>query len=378
MHFDVLIVGAGPAGCSAAYTLRTAGVTVALVDKHAFPRIKPCAGALTIKAVKAIPFSIAPVVRHVCYEFQAGLRTERTTAFSGKYPIAVMTVRSEFDAFFLGRCLEKGVMYERIASTFALAREGLSWLLKTPDQTFRARFLIGADGANSRVRQLLRLAPDLRFGFAVETCVPTRCPAKSPMQLDFGVVGNGYGWVFPKDNHVNIGLYTLDHTIKHAMSRLSDYCRVKTGSGLAGDLHGARIAYGGQTFRHTSGSAFLVGDAAGLIDPLIGEGIYNAIRSGQLAAQAITDVLTRGVDTYGTRIREITSDLASYAFDTRMFYGRIERGYRHLVLPPIRYALMKGYALGWPIKSIKRRFLLLPFSRPKLGDVPTLHELHGR
>src|SRR4051794_2789227 len=81
---DVIIVGAGPAGCAAAYDLAAAGLSVQLLDKKQFPRVKACAGALTMKTIRALRYSVLPVIRHICHDFQVGLRLERSNLFPSR------------------------------------------------------------------------------------------------------------------------------------------------------------------------------------------------------------------------------------------------------------------------------------------------------
>ncbi len=362
---DVLVVGAGPAGCGAAFDLCRDGFSVRLLDKASFPRVKPCGGALTIKTLKALRYSVAPVVRDVCCGFKAGLRLDPPAVFSSDYPIAAMTVRSEFDEFCVRQCIDEGVRFHANSKVLSVDRGRRGWEVRTRQDLFRGRYLIGADGANSGVRRLLGLPRQTARGFAIETTIPAPVADTHDMQMDFGVVDRGYAWIFPKHDHWNVGLFTQHNSIRGAARRLSDYCQARLGARPTGSLHAAMAPYAGRYGPPACHPhALLVGDAAGLVDPLLGEGIYNAVRSGQIAAAAIRDMVRHGKNTYRRRLREITLDLMGSTSDSRWFYENLDRGYGHLRRLPIRYCLMKGMGLGYTFRQTKRASFLLPFLRP--------------
>jgi flavin-dependent dehydrogenase len=141
--WDAIVVGAGPAGCGAAYDLALAGQSVLLVDKRDFPRDKACAGGLTIKAVNALRYSIEPVVRQVVRRVQ--LEGESlSSSLKSRDPICVMTVRSELDEYCLGKTIEAGARFRRIGALQQIARCKDGVELTTNGETYRARFLVGS------------------------------------------------------------------------------------------------------------------------------------------------------------------------------------------------------------------------------------------
>src|SRR5882757_11302508 len=119
--WDAIVVGAGPAGCAAAYDLALAGQSVLLVDKKDFPRDKACAGGLTIKAVKTLRYSIEPVVRQVVRRVQLE-GGNLSSSLKSRDPICVMTVRSELDEYCLGKTIEVGARFFRIGALQRIAR----------------------------------------------------------------------------------------------------------------------------------------------------------------------------------------------------------------------------------------------------------------
>ncbi len=362
---DVIIVGAGPAGCSAAYDLAKLGFSVNLLDKSEFPRVKPCAGGITIKSLLALRYPISPVIKQVCFDFAAGWSVDHVKLFRSKYPITAMTVRSEFDSFCLNKCIKSGVQFYKISKINDIKRTDNIWTIKTDEYEFKGSYLIGADGANSVVRRMFSLGDHIKSGVALEANIQVDNIKNFSMEMDFGDIDHGYAWIFPKGDHLNVGIYSLKK-IKSAKKRLLDFCHKRLNFTLDEKaIIGHTIPYNGHNFSHTSGNAILVGDAAGLIDPVLGEGIYNAIRSGQIAANAIQEINNGKSDRYDEMIKEIKYDLSSYWFETERFYKNIKKGYRILNLWPVHYAFMKGYASGMTIRRIKHNILLLPFIRPK-------------
>jgi geranylgeranyl reductase family protein len=366
MCYDAIVVGAGPAGCAAAYDLAVAGYSVLLVDKVAFPRIKACAGALTIKAVQSLRYSIEPIMKGWCTTFIAGRGTEVTKPFHGSHPIAVMTVRSELDHFCLQKTIEAGTSFQTIRRITGVLEYRDHIILHTDSVSLTAKFLIGADGANSRVRRLTNQFSTIRFGLAIEAMAPLKQTDSHAVEFDFGIIDAGYGWLFPKDDHSNVGLYTTAPSSSLSRQALTEYVRTKLGDASLTHVVGHAIGFGGETYTPTSRRIFLVGDAAGLTDPLLGEGIYNAIKSGQTAAWAIALELSGGapaVHTFAKELTVIQEDLAASGRWAAWFYSDLHKGYRALTSPLVRYALMKGFASGRTLSCFRRFFFLAPFFR---------------
>jgi flavin-dependent dehydrogenase len=127
-------------------------------------------------------------------------------------------------------------------------------------------------------------------------------------------------------------------------------------------VRGHLVGFGGFDYK-PSGRLLLVGDAAGFVDALLGEGIYNAIRSGQAAAAAIRDELEHGLAAaagYARRLAEIQNDVAACYRAAVTFYNNLDVGYAVLMSPVIRRAAMKGYAVGLTFSETRKWFLLLP------------------
>ncbi|HEX3467934.1 MAG TPA: geranylgeranyl reductase family protein [Candidatus Elarobacter sp.] len=371
--YDAVVIGAGPAGCAAAYDLVAAGRSVLLVDQRAFPRVKACAGGVTVKTLRALRYSIAPVIREVCSEMVVARGYERARTLASNDPLCAMTVREELDAYCLRQTVARGAEF-RIAKRIAAVVEDETGVDVTlDDEPVRARYLVAADGVNSRVRQLLGGAPPVR-GFALEACVARERAAIPPMVFQFGVVEAGYGWLFPKGDHVNVGLYTNDPAVRISRDDVAAFAERKLGTDALTGFVGHHIGLGGCELTQPWRRVFLVGDAAGLVDPLLGEGIYNAIVSGQAAARAIAEATAPAAasakSVFARYLAPIVADLASTYRTARFFYKHLVWGFRALTFPPSELALMRGTAAGLTFSQAKHGFLLAPFRRaPQIDSI---------
>jgi flavin-dependent dehydrogenase len=337
---------------------------VRLLDRRSFPRPKPCAGAVTVKALKRLRYSIAPVVKSIARDLEVSLRGERERRFASRYPIAAMTVREDLDAFCLEATRNRGADFQIVRGVSQIIEDGSGVTLATTDgEVLRAPFLVGADGANSRVRKLIgaaRVDQAWAFEGRVEVCA---AEASRLMRFDFAYVPNGYGWIFPKGDHLNIGLYARSPEATFTAADVVAYARRALGTNNVGRIVGHPLGVGGEAYTPAR-RVLLVGDAAGAAERLLGEGIHNAIKSGQLAAEAIVGELREGRDaqrTYRRRLWTLQADLAACARASAWFYGGEWWGFKGLSSFAARTSLMRGFAAGKTFRDILRSAPLSPF-----------------
>ena len=380
--YDILIAGAGPAGCAAAYDLARAGKRVLLLDRRTFPRHKACACGLTRKTLKALRYSVDPIIERVCHEIvlqQASADPKhREVRVKNRTPIAAMAVRERFDAFCLAQTLASGraggsASFLKIENLAALRdlQDSVELDIVTADgpQTLRASALIGADGSNGQTRRLsfhgTQLSPSAQNedGFALEatvpyTALPTQLPAgdaATDLIFDFSPLPGGYGWLFPKADHINIGVGAFapangaSTTQLKAVTRalLTTYAQQKLGSTTLAHITGQHLGMGGHTYI-PRGRVLLVGDAAGLVDALTGEGIHSAIVSGQAAAAAILSDPKDIAAAYARELAPLQQTLAFSHRAARAFYADPARGFRAMRIPMLRSLILKTYADGLP------------------------------
>ncbi len=348
------MVGAGPAGCAAAYDLATAGRSVLLLDRSQFPRHKACAGGLTSKTVKALRYSIKPVVREVVHRVRLEGDGTLQDVLRSREPICVMTVREELDSFCLRKTMAAGAGLRRIPGVQQIARHGEEMHLSAGDETFRARFVIGADGANGQVRRLCAPLASLAQGFAIE--VKTARPRqKIELTFDFASVRDGYAWIFPKADHLNVGLYVQQAAAGLTRSRLLRYVEEKLGVEVLEGVTGQYLGIGGgenDVQPDLRDRVLLVGDAGGFVDALTGEGIYGAVISGQAAARA---VLAADAEVFRREVADYRKTLAFSLRAASALYANPARGFRAMRLPLVRRIVVRTYTHGLNVKSLAMR-----------------------
>ena len=360
---DVLIVGAGPGGSNAARVALDGGLSVVQIEARRFPRVKPCAGGITRKAERALALDIGPSLRGTSNTIEFNSWRKRTNRFTAcldrdgvpEDALVSFVSRAEFDADLVrqnGRSARfefaDGERVERVEF------DGV-FRVRTSKRLLAARQLIGADGAYSIVNRTFGVARPRTLATASEVNVPRSRLAVSGRlvpSVDYGVVEDGYGWVFPKDDHLSIGLYTLAPKPRRLRERLADYILSK-GARPPGDplegLHAHRIPVGGFPLRTPDAPVYVVGDAAGLADALTGEGIYHALESGRLAGETAARV-ARGKAShrsyYARLWRSVLPDTAlTYALCAQ-FHRNVDRSLRLLASPFVWRPLTYGYARG--------------------------------
>ena len=291
-RYDAIVVGAGPAGSVTAYRLATAGASVLLLDRARFPRDKPCGGGLTVRAVKKLPFSVDPVVEDVVDCVELGLGYRRRYERPSPDRLILMTQRARLDSYLAEQAAAAGAEFRDGTKVTRIEADGGGVTV----EGMQADIVIGADGANGVTARALGLCPQPAYGVALEGNLSHSdvdlARYRGRIVLELGVVRGGYGWVFCKGNHVNVGVGGWEHEGPRLRGHLSALC---SAHGLPEEklraLRGFRLPIARPGVPLARGRALVVGDAAGLVDPLSGDGMYEAFLSAEYSAEAILDFL---------------------------------------------------------------------------------------
>ncbi len=298
-RFDLIVVGAGPAGSSCAERAAELGLLVAVFEKAVFPRSKPCAGGLTSRALGLLGPSVNSIIHYNfrTSEFSVGPRV--TVTWTGRDTTVATTSRKELDQYLAERAIRAGARVEFGAAVDSVTDAGERVEIVVGSRTLSAPHLVAADGVRGSIRGMVGMPPLGLSAAAYARVFPETSSALDPFLdrviIDARVRSGGYGWIFPKRDHLNVGVCGRAAL---GLDYIRDVDRFIEQRGLSSWRVEGRFA------RPTpaeagpgslaKGRILVVGDAAGLADPVTGEGISHSIASGRLAAESIRQALDSG------------------------------------------------------------------------------------
>jgi geranylgeranyl reductase family protein len=399
---DVIVVGAGPAGATAALRLARAGMRVIIVERYGLPRQKPCGGGISTRVLTRfawLPDSLRRIptnpVTSLYLEGPCG-DVFRTRA---RVPVVILIRRIEFDHLLASLAIEAGATLLAPAAIAQARQDAEGVTLRTRDgRELRAPMVIAADGVNSVVARRLGMNPgwpaaSLALDMMEETPVTAlRTAEPDTLSVFYGYGGaHGYAYIFPKPAHVNVGIgYVLPYFRERVDVSPYDLqqqfvAELKQRGLMEGESQRSHftpflIPIGGPLANTAEGRVLLAGDAGGFVNGFSAEGIYYAMVTGDLAAQAILASRRHGAISpmRATRAyvrawrREIGAELRDSVLIQRYLFPhpeRMDRVVRGARTRPVFPDTLIDYATGRLTYRAARRRMLWHFPRllPRLA-----------
>lgn len=294
--YDLIIVGGGPSGASAGRTAGKRGLLTLLIEKENFPRYKPCGGALSSYGLSCLDFKLPEsVIERNISKVRVHFRG-RFVEGTKETDLAVLISRKIFDNFLLEKARETGIEVHTGEKVLDLI-EKEDWVeVRTTDNTYLGRFVLISEGSGGTLKYRVRPRDKkTEYGLGLVSEIPDkdetiRSRFPSTINIHFGIAQGGYGWIFPHAGYYSAGIVGTAQYLGHPKKVLLDFLEE---NGLSGDfpVRSHIIPKGGIKGKTLSSRLLLSGDAAGFVDAFTGEGISYAIRSGQLAAETVANLV---------------------------------------------------------------------------------------
>ncbi|NTV92087.1 MAG: geranylgeranyl diphosphate reductase [Chlorobiaceae bacterium] len=290
MRYDVAVIGGGPSGAVAAAELARAGIPTVLIERN-LENVKPCGGAIPLGLIEEFMIPEELVEKKLSH-MRARSPKGRVIEMNMPNGYVGMVRREKFDRYLRSEAERAGaVIVEGLVKT--IRRSSFGFTISTLNDKvppIEVHYIIGADGANSKTADELRFPPNELKVIAMQQrfkYTPALEQFRDIVEIWFDgeVSPDFYGWIFPKADHLAIGTGTEEH--RHSLKDLQKRFVEKIGITEAPYLDEAAKIPMKPRKSFTGEGAILVGDAAGLVTPANGEGIFFAMRSGKLGAQAM-------------------------------------------------------------------------------------------
>lgn len=305
--YDLIVIGAGPAGSTVARHASQLGLKTILVEKERIPRNKLCGGGVTPKVLKLLDFNLPDeIIESAPTSARIHVGASYFTLHSTR-PLVYMTSREKFDTLLANKAAEAGVEVKDSTLVKNVVTHPSFIEVQTPQQSFEALMVAGCDGMGgptARATGLYDRWEPSEVAYAIESeilvgeeAVHQFMGVERYFDVYFGVSPAGYGWVFPKDDHLTVG-------VGCRLSKLRDGPDLfKSFLSAVPELEGHEVPTpqahliplgGAVRVPVVADRVLLAGDSAGYAEPLLGEGIYFAIKGGQIAAETAEEACRTG------------------------------------------------------------------------------------
>ena len=328
-NYDVIVIGGGPAGSTAARGCAERGFKTLLIDKAVFPRYKPCGGALSFRTINSLGFEIPQEMieaecKGVNVYYKGGMAT-----YKREGRVALMVSREKFDNLLFEMAKERGCMTLTGERVVSVESSGGYIKVNTEKGAYLARFVVGADGANSIVSRFIN-GSNKEFLSATAFVSKITSPSSPPyegggwgggvLNFYFGNVYGGYAWVFPHGRYLSAGIWGLNWLNSAPLDSMKRFLISHDFS--TDNIRGHKMPLWDRRRKICSENVLLAGDAGGFVDSFSGEGISNAILSGRIAAESIADSLKNG-ESAGDNYKKRCNSLFVKNLKYSMYFTRL-------------------------------------------------------
>ncbi|AUC14309.1 geranylgeranyl reductase [Tenacibaculum sp. SZ-18] len=329
-HFDVAVIGSGPSGASTAFHLAKKGISTVLIEKEKLPRYKTCGGGFVYRGRRNLPFDISSVVEREFHTVDIFLGNTLHFKTEREDPTITMIMRDSFDNLIVEEAKRQGIKLLEENKLTDITFDGDNAILTTDKTKLVAKFVVAADGALSPTAKMAgwteetrKLIPALEYEIEVPEEDFNRL--KDQVRFDIDAIPYGYAWNFPKKNHLSVGVASTKKTRINLKKYYQEYLEtigIKTI--LKESQHGFQIPIAPRTDGFIKNNVFLIGDAAGFADPITAEGISNAIYSGVLVAEAISESdlnLQKATELYNDKLnKKLIPEIKTGLWLAKWFY----------------------------------------------------------
>lgn len=341
--YDVIVIGAGPAGCQVAAKLADNGFNTLLLEKCSLPRYKICGGGVTKRALDKMPINIDSIVKDEITTLEVSLDGKQNKVFQHHEPVVFSVMRNDLDFLLANYAKKCGATLLSNVTVKHVEEIENHVKVDTDDQTYYGKYVVGADGVHSLVARKAGLMQDKKTAAAYEVELiasdKTLDYFKGRIMMDYGIVPYGYAWVFPKGQHLSVGIgsYYGDHqALLPLLYKFMSYNNLQFEKDEK--VKGSFLSVGGDQHNVIANRIALVGDAAGLVEPFGGEGIYYALWSADLLFERLKEALEgneKALELYQKDIEQlIIPEFKSIARCAAIFYKKTTITHQILSLFP--------------------------------------------